>query len=76
MSDNDYKQQLDTYLRALAPLEECLKTPAVVTPSPAPVSTLTVVHEQSADHHHSHRHRRSNGTRGKRGCVDENRCEG
>ncbi len=74
MTDNDCKQQLDSYLRALSPLEESLKTPALLPPSPAPTSALPTVHEQSGDHHHSRHHRRTNGTRGKRDSSDATVC--
>ncbi len=61
INDAELKQQLDTYLRALVPLEECLKTPPV---SVNPVSS----NEQQAEHSHRyhHSHRRANGARGKR----------
>jgi hypothetical protein len=60
INDNELKQQLDTYLRALVPLEECLKTP--------PISAIPIVsNEQQTEHSHRHHHshRRTNGTRGK-----------
>ncbi len=59
INDNELKQQLETYLRALVPLEECLKSP------PVP-SISVVVSEQPTEHHHRHHHhhRRTNGTRG------------
>jgi hypothetical protein len=57
MTDHDYKQQLETYLRALVPLEECLKMPV----------TNSSLNEQSSGQHH---HRQNNsGTRGRTGML-------
>ncbi|CAF1300551.1 unnamed protein product [Rotaria sp. Silwood1] len=58
INDNELKQQLDTYLRALIPLEECLKSPPIPSlPSTPPVN------EQQTEHNHRHHHRKTNGTR-------------
>jgi hypothetical protein len=59
INDSESKQQLDTYLRALVPLEECLKSPPV-----PPTPTTPPIIEQQTEHNHRH-HRRTNGTRGK-----------
>lgn len=57
INDSEAKQQLDTYLRALVPLEECLKSASIsITPS-TPSTT-----ENSADHNHRHHHRKTNGS--------------
>ncbi|CAF3758135.1 unnamed protein product [Rotaria socialis] len=59
ISDSELKQQLDTYLRALLPLEECLKSP------PPPVlPPIPPVNEHHTDHNNRHQHRKPNGTRG------------
>ena len=61
INDNELKQQLDTYLRALAPLEECLQSPLV--------SSSSSVSEQQTEQQHRHHHhyyQRTNGTRGKK----------
>ncbi|CAF1359859.1 unnamed protein product, partial [Adineta ricciae] len=57
INDNELKQQLEGYLKALMPLEECVK-PAYLSPVPS----TPAVNEQSTEHNHRH-HRRANGTR-------------
>jgi len=61
IADSEQKQQLETHLRALIPLEDCLKNPPVVPPA------ATTNEENEHHHHHHHRlsHRRTttNGPR-------------
>lgn len=63
INDNESKQQLDTYLKALVPLEECLKSPPIPT-----TTTVSTVNEQQTDPNHRHQ-RRTNGTKGKISCC-------
>lgn len=62
INDTDLKQQLDTHLRALVPLEECLKI------VPVPPTT-----EQHAEHrHHHHHHRRTSTITSKSDRLENN----
>ena len=81
INDNELKQQLDTYLRALTPLEECFKSTLPTLPS-----TSSLIEQQTENndrhyhhhHHHSHyhnNHRRTNGTRGKKFHLFSGRAE-
>ncbi|CAF3722697.1 unnamed protein product [Adineta steineri] len=59
INDNDLKQQLDTYLKALLPIEQCIK-PSYL----ASISTTSSGSEHQTDnHHHQKHHRRTNGTK-------------
>ncbi|CAF0912699.1 unnamed protein product, partial [Rotaria sordida] len=62
INDNELKPQLDTYLRALVPLEECLKSPPTPSlPSTPPINEQQTEHTHR--HHHHHHHKKANGAR-------------
>lgn len=61
IADSEQKQQLETHLRALVPLEDCLKNPPVAPPA----TSTNEENEHHHHHHHRHSHRRTttNGSR-------------